>query len=70
MEIAAKGDVDRYDECQKIFDEAAQIGLSDDFGHSIYDLMEKALSSDYTVSIPQVLTNSTKFLVVDLTRER
>ncbi len=52
LEIAAKGDVDRYEECQRIFDEAAQVGLSDDFGHSIYDLMEKALSSDYTVSIP------------------
>ena len=52
LEIAGKGDVDRYEECQKIFDEASQIGLSDDFGHSVYDLEEKALSNDYTVSIP------------------
>lgn len=52
LEIAGRGDVDRYDECQKIFDEASQVGLSDDFGYNIYDLEEKALSNDYTVSIP------------------
>lgn len=52
LEIAARGDVDRYEECQRIFDEASQIGLSDDFGYSVYDMKEKALSNDYTVSIP------------------
>ena len=52
LEIAGKGDVDRYEECQKIFDEAAQVGQSDDFGFNIYDYEEKALSNDYTVSIP------------------
>ena len=52
LEIAGKGDVDRYEECQRIFDEASQVGLTDDFGHSVYDLEEKALSKDYTVSIP------------------
>lgn len=52
LEIAAKGDVDRYEECQKIIDEASQVGLSDDFGYNPYDMMEKALSNDYTVSIP------------------
>ena len=52
LEIAGKGDTERYEECQRIFDEAALIGQSDDFGFSIYDLEEKALSNDYTVSIP------------------
>lgn len=52
LEIAGKGDVDRYEECQKIFDEALLIGQADDFGYNIYDLEEKALSNDYTVSIP------------------
>jgi replicative DNA helicase len=57
LEIAGRGDVDRYDECQRIFDEAAQVGLSDDFGYSIYDLEEKALANDYTVSIPTGIKN-------------
>lgn len=52
LEIAGKGDVDRYDECQKIFDEAVLIGQSDDFGFNIYEYEDKALSNDYTVSIP------------------
>ena len=52
LEIAGKGDVDSYEECQKIFDEAVLIGQSDDFGFGIYDMEEKALSNDYTVSIP------------------
>jgi len=52
IEVAKNGDVDRYDECQKIFNDAILIDQSDDFGYNIFDLKEKALSSDYTVSIP------------------
>lgn len=52
IEIAKNGDVDRYDECQKIFNDAMLIDQADDFGYNIYDLEEKALSKDYTVSIP------------------
>lgn len=52
IEVAKNGDVDRYDECQKIFNDAILIDQSDDFGYNIYDLEEKALSRDYTVSIP------------------
>ena len=62
LEIAGRGDVDRYDECQRIFDEAAQVGLSDDFGFSIFDLEEKALSNDYTVSIPTGITKLDELL--------
>lgn len=52
LEIAGKGDIDRYEECQQLLDDAATAGEEEDFGFSIYDLTEKALSNDYTVSIP------------------
>jgi replicative DNA helicase len=52
LEIAGKGDIDRYEECQKMLDEAAMAGQEDDFGYNIYEMMDKALSNDYTVSIP------------------
>lgn len=52
IEIAGKGEIDRYPECQKLLDDAAMAGQEDEFGHSIYDLLEQAISNDYTVSIP------------------
>lgn len=52
LDIAGKGDIDRYSECQKLLEDAAMVGQEDDFGYNIYDLKDKALSSDYTVSIP------------------
>jgi replicative DNA helicase len=52
LDIAGKGDIDRYDECQQLLDDAAMIGHEDDFGYNIFDLQDKALSKDYTVSIP------------------
>ena len=52
LDIAGKGDIDRYDECQRLFDEAATAGQEEDFGFSIFDLKDKALSNDYTISIP------------------
>lgn len=52
LEIAGKGDIDRYVECQQLLDEAAMVGQEDDFGYDIYELQDKALSNDYTVSIP------------------
>ena len=52
LEIAGKGDIDRYEECQKMLDDAMMAGQEDDFGYNIYELMDKALSNDYTVSIP------------------
>jgi hypothetical protein len=35
-----------------LLDEAAMVGQEDDFGYDIYELQDKALSNDYTVSIP------------------
>lgn len=52
LDIAGKGDIDRYEECQRLLDEAAMAGQEDDFGYDIYTLQEKALANDYTVSIP------------------
>lgn len=52
LDIAGKGDIERYEECQQLMDDAAIVGHDDDFGFSIYDMEEKALSNDYTVSIP------------------
>jgi replicative DNA helicase len=52
LEIAGKGDIDRYEECQALLDDATMAGQEEDFGFSIYDLKDKALSNDYTVSIP------------------
>lgn len=52
LEKASSGDVENYEECQKILEDALMAGGSDDYGHTIYDMLEPALSSDYTVSIP------------------
>ena len=52
LDIAGKGDLERFEECQKLLDDAAIVGQEDDFGFSIYDMVDKALANDYTVSIP------------------
>jgi replicative DNA helicase len=52
LDIAGKGDIDRYEECQRLLDDAAMVGHEDDFGFNIFELEEKALANDYTVSIP------------------
>ena len=52
LEIAGKGDIDRYDECQKLLDDASLAGQEDEFGFSPYDLIDKALSPTFKVPIP------------------
>lgn len=52
LEIAGTGDIEHYDECENLLKDAIAAGDDNDLGHSIYDLKEKALSNDYTVSIP------------------
>lgn len=52
LEKAGKGDIEHYDECLKIMEEALSVGSGEDYGTTVFDLEEKALSSDYTVSIP------------------
>ena len=52
LEIAGSGDIDRYDECQKLLDDASLAGQEDEFGFSPYDLIDKALSPSFKVPIP------------------
>lgn len=52
LEVAGNGDIDKYDDCQRYLTEAMIAGNDEDFGYNIYDMMDKALSNDYTVSIP------------------
>lgn len=52
LEIAGTGEIEQYDECENLLKDALNAGDDNDLGHSIYDLKEKALSSEYTVSIP------------------
>lgn len=52
LEKAGSGNIENLEDCIKILEEAWVAGKGDDFGHSIYDLLEAALSDDYTVSIP------------------
>ena len=52
LDIAKKGDLDRYDECQRLVNDASIIGEEDDLGYSPYDKMEEALSDTYTIHVP------------------
>lgn len=52
LDIAGKGDIDRYDECEELWDNARLIGQDNDLGFSLFDLEDKALSPDYKVKIP------------------
>lgn len=52
LEKAGSGDIDQYDECQKIIDDALRVGEDEDLGHSVYEFKESALSSDYSIPIP------------------
>lgn len=52
LEVAGSGDIDKYDDCQRYLNDAMIAGNDDDFGYNIYDIMDKALANDYTVSIP------------------
>lgn len=52
LDIARDGDIDRYDECQKLLEEASKIGEEDDEGSSIFDHEVEACSPDGVVAIP------------------
>ena len=46
------GDINKVDECEEMFKKASQIGLEEEFGYSPYDLLDEALNSEFTISIP------------------
>lgn len=52
LDIARDGDIEKYDECQKLFDAASNIGEEDDDGFSIFDFEDEAISPDSVIAIP------------------
>lgn len=52
LEIAGAGNVETYESCREIFENALKAGAGDNYGHSVYEMMDAALSDSYTVSIP------------------
>lgn len=52
IEHLKSGDLSRVDECEEMFEKASLIGQDDEFGYSPYDLLDKVLNNEYTVSIP------------------
>lgn len=52
IEKVGRGDVEQYDDCLKIIQDAITAGDDDDMGHSVGDFQDAALSKDYTISIP------------------
>ncbi|MBP3226298.1 MAG: AAA family ATPase, partial [Methanobrevibacter sp.] len=52
LEKVGNGDIEQFDECQKMIEDAMSLNTVDDYGYSLFDLEEKALSNDYTVSVP------------------
>ena len=51
LEKVGKGDIEQYEECLKIMEDALSTGNAEDYGKNIFELEEKALSDDYTVSV-------------------
>lgn len=62
IEKVGTGDVDQYDDCQKIIQDALMAGDDEDMGHSILDFREEALSKDYTIPIPTGIKNLDELL--------
>lgn len=62
LEIACGGDIDKYDECQRLFDAAATIGEEEDEGFSIFDKEDEALSEDSVCAIPTGISHLDKIL--------
>ena len=52
LQIAGTGNIERFDECQKLLDDASLAGQEDEFGFSPFDLEDKALSKQFKVPIP------------------
>jgi len=62
LEKAGNGDLEHYEECQKILEDALEAGDTEDLGHSIFELEEEALSNDYTISIPTGIDGLDEYL--------
>lgn len=52
LSIAGNGDVERYEQCVELLQNALNQGVHDEFGSSVFDDIGETLSDDYRVAIP------------------
>ena len=52
LQIAGTGNIEKFEECQKLMEDASLAGQEDEFGFSPFDLEDKALSTQFKVPIP------------------
>lgn len=52
LHIAGTGNIERYDECVSLLNDAMTKGIHNDFGEGIFDHLNETLSDDYRVPIP------------------
>ena len=52
LKIAGNGDVEKYDECVGLLNDAMTKGTHNDFGESLFNHLEETLSDDYRMPIP------------------
>lgn len=52
LKIAGNGDVDKYDACVGLLNDAMTKGTHNDFGEGLFDHFEETLSDDYREAIP------------------
>lgn len=52
LKIAGSGNLERYDECVDLLNEAMTKGVHNDFGEHVFDHLNETLSDDYRVPIP------------------
>lgn len=52
LHIAGTGDVDKYETCVDLMNEAMTKGIHSDFGEQVFDHLNETLSDDYRVPIP------------------
>lgn len=52
LKVAGDGDIDKYDDCVKLLEEANNVGGDEDMGESPLDDTDEVLSDDYRITIP------------------
>ena len=52
LKIAGNGDVDKYERCVELLNEAMTKGTHNDLGESVFDHINETLSDDYRIAIP------------------
>lgn len=52
LKIAGNGDIDKYDACVGLLNDAMVKGIHNDFGEGLFDHINETLSDDYRIPIP------------------